>query len=358
MGLGRHILMQRDAIRQIGVLAGLILAGALGAIVLALPIPLLTGPAIATTLGSLAGLRLNFPTGLRQTVFLAAGLAIGTTVTQDSISALARWPIAFAILAVAIVLLVILGARLMQILMRVDKRTALLAATPGHLSYVIALGEDMNMATSKIAVVQSIRLLALTLLVPFAARLSGIETGIGFEGGQRGIQNMSIPITLLCLAGALALTPLIAKLRIPAPPLLAGMIVGAGTQLTLGGGSLSHWIAWPALAAIGGLIGTRFAGIRPQDLRQSAMAGLAGTALAGCLTLAAAWLAKGIVDMPLLHVLVAFAPGGLETMTVMGSAIGANPGFVAAAHVGRLLLLSALIPFLVGRTEQPLPVQR
>ena len=57
------------------------------------------------------------------------------------------------------------------------------------------------------------------------------------------------------------------------------------------------------------------------------------------------------LDMPLTHVLVAFAPGGLETMIVMGAVLGANPGFVAACHVGRLLVLSVLVPVMAARAR-------
>ena len=53
--------------------------------------------------------------------------------------------------------------------------------------------------------------------------------------------------------------------------------------------------------------------------------------------------------MPLAHVLVAFAPGGLETMIAMGVVLGVVPGFVAACHIARLLVLSVLLPFLISR---------
>ena len=44
-------------------------------------------------------------------------------------------------------------------------------------------------------------------------------------------------------------------------------------------------------------------------------------------------------------------------MIVMGAALGANPGFVAACHVGRLLVLSVLIPFMAARAgDEPAPV--
>lgn len=152
-------------IGPLALLAGVTLTGAWAAIALGVPVPLLTGPAIATTLASLAGLKLAFPKRLRSAVFLLAGIAIGATVSAESVSALARWPVAFAILGVAVIAMILLGQRLMGRLMRTDAHSALLAATPGHLSFVIALGEDLGLATDRVSVVQSIRLLALTLLV-------------------------------------------------------------------------------------------------------------------------------------------------------------------------------------------------
>ncbi len=52
--------------------------------------------------------------------------------------------------------------------------------------------------------------------------------------------------------------------------------------------------------------------------------------------------------MPTAHVLTAFAPGGLETMIAMGAAMGASPGFIAASHMARLMLLLALVPLFLG----------
>jgi uncharacterized membrane protein AbrB (regulator of aidB expression) len=36
-------------------------------------------------------------------------------------------------------------------------------------------------------------------------------------------------------------------------------------------------------------------------------------------------------------------------MVAMGAMIGANPGFVAACHVGRLLLLTVIMPVFLAR---------
>lgn len=340
-------------LQRMALLAVLTATGAGLGILISLPIPLLTGPAILTTCVALTGLKLQFPIPFRNAVFLLAGVTIGATVSSESVAALARWPLAFGILAVALCLTLILGRITLQRLMRSDGKSALLAATPGHLSYVIAISEDQHLAIDRIAVVQSIRLLALTLLVPFAARLAGIDTGIGLANTPA---TMTLIQTALCIGAAAIIAPLITLARIPAPFLIAGMIIGATARLSgYAPGGLSPWIAYPVLATIGTLIGTRFSGITLSQLKTSALAGLANSILTASLALVAAWLAKDIVQMPLLHVLVAFAPGGLETMTVMALAIGANPGFVAAAHVGRLLFLSVLVPLLLIRTQGPLP---
>lgn len=342
LGNSRHIIIPLTLLTLITV------SGAFIAIFLGMPVPLLTGPAVIAAAASLAGMNVHFPVHVRNAVFLLAGIAIGTTISPESVVAFARWPLAFAILAISILTMILIGQKLLMRIMKTDARTALLAATPGHLSFVVALGEEHNLATDKMAVVQSIRLLSLTLLVPIAFQLSGIETGVGIETSQDA--EMSMLQTVLAVICAIVVIPICKFVKLPAPTLMAGMVVGAIASLTgLTHGALSHWIAFPALAAIGTLIGSRFAGISIAQLRESAFAGLAGTALAVGVTLLAAYAAAHIVHMPVSHVFVAFAPGGLETMAIMGATIGANPGFVAAAHAARLLFLSFMIPILINR---------
>ena len=47
-----------------------------------------------------------------------------------------------------------------------DRLTAGLVSAPGHLSFVLALSEDRNADVRKVAVVQSIRVLFLSLCIP------------------------------------------------------------------------------------------------------------------------------------------------------------------------------------------------
>ena len=341
-----------EAARRLFGLAACATAGSLVAIWLDLPVPLMTGPAALTAAVSLAGWHQHFPIRLRDAVFLVAGIAIGTGVSRDSLAAIATWPLAFLIMTLGLLAMMQISASYLARVHAYDRRSAVLASSPGHMSFVFALGEASGSDVRAIVVAQSVRVMSLTLLVPLAARAFGIETGIGLTPPGAVVVEMSLRQTALCIVAALALFPLVRAARLPAPVLLAGMIVGAAARLSdLAPGGLSHWLSYPALALIGTLIGTRFSGVTLAELRRYGAAGLAITLVAAALSAAAAWLASSLVGMPFVQVLVAFAPGGLETMNVLGAAIGADPGFVAAGHVLRLLMLSFLVPYWLGRVR-------
>jgi membrane AbrB-like protein len=135
--------------------------------------------------------------------------------------------------------------------------------------------------------------------------------------------------------------------------LIGGMVassIGHGTGLTPG--VMHPWLTFLGLMTVGTLIGARFNRITRRALIQSLTAGLTATALTTSTALLAALAVAWALEFEPAHVLVAFAPGGLETMIAMGLTIGADPGFVAACHVARLLFLTVLIPAFVGRIHR------
>ncbi|HKI15990.1 MAG TPA: AbrB family transcriptional regulator [Roseiarcus sp.] len=65
-------------------------------------------------------------------------------------------------------------------------------------------------------------------------------------------------------------------------------------------------------------------------------------ALAAALCAAAT---SALIGVSFVQALVAFAPGGLEAMTMMAFALGLDPLFVGAHHLARSLLISLTLPF-------------
>ena len=63
-------------------------------------------------------------------------------------------------------------------------------------------------------------------------------------------------------------------------------------------------------------------------------------------------LAAALTGVPFADALVAFAPGGLEAMTMMAFALGLDPLFVGAHHIARFLFISLALPW-VARADRP-----
>jgi membrane AbrB-like protein len=330
---------------------------ALGAAVgtwIGLPAALLTGSALAVSLAGLMGARMEIAPRLRDIAFLVIGIGIGSTVTPEALAEMLRLPLAFVALALLMVGVMLACQMLLQRGFGFDAKTAVLAAAPGHLSFVIGLSVEEGVDTLRVTVVQAVRLLALTLIVPLIARVMGVEiTGNPLSGTDMLPAPVLIGLLGLSLGGGLVLL----RWRLPAALLIAAMAVSAvahaGGWVT---GGIGAELGLVAFVTLGGLIGTRFSGMSWRVLRGALGAGLAITALASVLSVAVAIPVAHALGLTQVTALAAFAPGGFETMIALAVVLGASPGFVAAAHVARLMFLTVLIPLMLARARrQSLP---
>lgn len=327
--------------------------GAIGAALgwmLHFPLFILTGPALVVSVVGIIGPELRIAPVYRDAAFLILGIGIGAGVTPQAGQLLLDLPLAALGILVMLVAIIWLSRWLLVSAFGFDRRSAVLAGSPGHLSYVLGLGLSFDLDTTRITVVQTVRLLALTFLVPLAALAMGItvDAGVLIAGASMAWQHLLL-VAAIALLASLALK----RVNVPAPFLLGGLFTSSATHvMDLTPGSLPPGLAWPAFLVLGTLIGSRFTTITPRELGQSLMAGLGSTLIALICAALAALVIAPLIDVPLIHVLVAFAPGGLETMIATGAVLGANPGFVAACHVLRLFILTVLVPLMLGKAVQ------
>nr|WP_244868084.1 AbrB family transcriptional regulator [Vannielia litorea] len=321
-----------------------------------MPLAFLAGPAIAVTAASLARVEVAVHNRLRDACFLLIGLSIGGLVTPASLEAMAAWPVAFGLLALLTLITPLLIRSLLCRGFGFSRPEGFLAASPGHLSMVVALTEALGLPLVRPVLMASFRVLILTLSVPLAARLAGVPIGPGLPAAPEHASWLMIAPQI---AAAAALGWALAKARLPAPLLIGAMVTGAASHLSgLVDGGLPGWVSQLVLVIMGSLIGSRFRGITPPEiLRDLGAATLALGASAG-LAAAFAVVAARAAGLPMLDVLVAFAPGGLETMIIVGAAAGADPGFVAAAHVSRLIILAVILAVFAIRQGRPVPPAR
>lgn len=327
-------------------------AGAAIGSALGLPAALLTGSALAVSLAGLFGLRMEIAPRLRDVSFLVIGIGIGSTVTPDTLAVMARLPLAFVALFFLLVIMMICCQALLRRVFGFDPRTAVLAAAPGHLSFVIGLSLEAGTDALKVTVVQAVRLLALTLIVPVLASFMGVTIT-----GNPLSNSASLPWSQFAglFVISLILGLILVRLRMPAALLIAAMVVSAfGHAVDAVQGGLDPVLGQVAFVVLGALIGTRFSGISLSALRAGLMAGLSVTLVASALALLFAIPVALALGLDQATVLAAFAPGGFETMVALGAVLGANPGFVAAAHVARLVFLTGLIPWMLSRAYGPM----
>ncbi len=333
-----------------------LLIGTIGAIIayyLSFPVFLLTGPALLVSIVSLIGLPLAISNNLRDVAFLFIGIGVGSGVNAEAADAFLRWPLAFLVLAILLTIALWASQEVLHRVFKFDRRTSILAATPGHLSFVLGLGASLNADTTKIAVTQSVRLLALTISVPFIALLLGIDFNVEILPAGKPMSAVHVVILVLI---SVPFGLLLKYFKVPAGLLIGAMIISAVSHLSeVTIGPLTPYIALPCFLIMGTLIGSRFSGVTFPQLRKFMLAGLLTTTITVSIAVIAALPLAPFLGMPVAHVLVAFAPGGLETMIAMGAVLGANPGFVAACHVGRLLILTILVPTFLARYNHKPP---
>ena len=329
-----------------------LLLGCVGAAVawyLSAPVYILIGPALLVSLAGLVGVHTSIHNGVRDVCFLVLGVAVGSGFDADALAAMQRWPLAFLVMAGLIVATLALCRVMLTCYLGFDRRGALLAAAPGHLSFVIALAADLKTDVVRVTIAQSVRLLALTLLVPFAALALGMDMSAVLPEGT----PLSLLHLILLLVLGFALGRVFEHLSFPAPLLLGTMVVsGIGHLSELTPGVMPRFVILPAYLVLGALIGTRFSGVTFQELRQGLAVGVVITLVAVLFSVLGALPVAWALGMPPAHVLVAFSPGGLETMIAMGVVLGVVPGFVAACHIARLLILTIVLPAMLGRRSE------
>ncbi len=322
------------------------IAGAVVATVLHLPAPWLTGPALFVSVAAMSGLAVSVPDRLRHACFVVIGMTMGAGVTPETIATARQWPLAIVVLCIGLVAIMAITTIALQRLFGLDRLTALLSATPGHLSYVLSLSAETGADLATVSVIQSIRVLTLTLAVPLVvvAVFSGEQAPLVVTA-----QSMTLPALGATGLAAVAAGWLFMRLKVPAGFLIGALAASAALHATDAvTGIMPAWLTVPAFSLMGTLIGTRFNGTGWASIRRALTASLlvVGVAIAVSALLALA-VAAAIGQRPD-HVLIAFAPGGLETMAAMGVLLGANPAFVAAHHVARIVFLTFLMPVVMA----------
>ena len=327
--------------RQAETLAAACAGGALGAYA-GVPAGWLSGAMAACAVLTASGRGAHVAPLLRVVALAFAGMALGSSVTPQMLAAFGRYPVSLAMMALSVGAGVALCALFVHRVGGWDRPTALFAAIPGALSFVLALAPGAKADVARVSLAQLARLFALVALAP--ALVGGGGGAALVHAPPAGPVDGPLWIAAI-LALGLPLGLLIERLGVSAGVLFGTLVVAA----------LAHGSGFapgkpPALAAILGQVmvgawsGSRFGAFDAGMFRRSLAPVLGSLAIAISVAASFAWATSRLAHVPYADAMVAFAPGGLEAMTLLALALGLDPLYVGAHHLARFFLISFTLP--------------
>ncbi|MEJ2057776.1 MAG: AbrB family transcriptional regulator [Desulfofustis sp.] len=315
-------------------------SGATAAALAGVPAAPLVGASISVSLAALARLSVGIPDLLRNFAFAIIGCSLGSGITKQALSQAVHWPISLLFLGLAVGAIIVAGSWVLARFFNQTPETAVLSTTPGVIAYVLAIAAGGIGDVRTIIVIQNIRLVLVTTLLPF------ILTHFGFAPGYMQPQIIgSFVGSLLVIVLAFGIGVIVQRWPIPAEYLLAGVLVsGIGHYLDLVSGRPPALLIFCGFTITGSMVGARFSSIPMADLRRLLAASLICFLITGLLAVGFAYPVSVLLEIPFGQVFVAFAPGGVEAMAAIALALGYDPAYVATHHLFRLLLLFLIVP--------------
>ena len=344
-------------VRHLAETLALAAAGGAALGLIGVPAGWLSGSILAVAGASLAGRPMLIPTLLMRAIFVLIGISLGAVVTPETLHGMATYPVSIAVLILAMALISIGGAGYLRLIHRWDNVDAYLAAAPGGMSQVLALGAELGGDLRAIAIVQSIRVVVIAVGLPAGLSMLGL---VG-QAPPRVTGALSIGVLdeLAILVAASTVVAIIAyRIRFPGGLLFGAML----TSAVLHGSGLIHavmpwWAVNTAMVAMGAITGSRFANTTLRMLLN--FVGAAFGSFAVAVTIAAAFAAVliSVLSLRAAEVMIAFAPGSVDAMMLLALALNLDPVYVGAHHLTRIFFVSLTMPLVARRTARSLKIR-
>ena len=319
------------------------LLAALSCVQLSTPLPWMIGPLVATAVLSMLGAPTSSYTPLRNAGQWVIGAALGLYFTPQVVALVTTlwWAIALNIVW-ALALGLAFGAWLHRVHSRrgclyvsgLSTVTTYFAAPIGAASEMTLMAERHGAQTELVASAHSLRVLLVTLIIPFGFQFAGLQ---GLDTTRPGPQFVSWPglglLTMLTGVGCWVML----KLKRTNPWFIGALVVAV--LLTSAGYTLSaipQALTNAAQLVIGISLGVRFS----REFVHQAPRWLASVAFSTVAMIALcagfAWALAQFIDLHWATVLLGTSPGGIAEMTITAKVLQLGVPLVTAFHVTRL----------------------
>ena len=239
-----------------------------------------------------------------------------------------------------------------------DPLSALLGASPGAMAQVVGLAAELGADMRGVAIVQTMRVLVITIGLPAGLALFGFAAGgvIAVSGPAAG----SSPVEIALIAAVSSLMAFVMmRLRFPGGLLFGAM---AGSAILHGSGYvhavLPWWVGSSAVVMLGAVVGARFANATPRMLLDHLGAALGSTAVGITVATLFVLIVTRFLPFHTADVVIAFAPGAQDTMMVLALALHLDPVYVGAHQLARWLVVTFAVALSARRLAKQVAVPR
>src|SRR5262245_36887075 len=294
---------------------------------------------IMTAAAALLGRPMQVPLPLAWVCFVVIGTLLGAVVTPETLKGMATWPLSIMLLMVTAAVMMVATTAYLRLVHHWDPLSALLGASPGSMAQALALSTEFNANIRGIAIVQTTRVLLVTIGLPGGLALFGLVAG-GIPRAPAAAGTSLGELALLAAASTVAAV-LVHWLRFP-----GGLLFGAmAASAVLHGADIVHatlpwWLGGSAVVVLGAMVGSRFSNATLPMLMKYLWAALGSAAVAIAVSALFALIVIRILPLRPSDVVIAFAPGAQDTMMVLALALRLDPVFVGAHHLTRFLLVT------------------
>ena len=317
----------------------------------------LSGSILAVAGASLAGRPMLIPALLMRAIFVLIGISLGAVVTPETLHGMATYPLSIAVLLLTMAFISIGGAGYLRLIHRWGEVDAYLAAAPGGMSQVLALGAELGGDLRAIAIVQSIRVVVIAVGLPAGLSLLGL---VGHAAPRTtGVLTLAVLDELAILVAVSTLAALVAyRVRFPGGLLFGAML----TSAVLHGSGLIHavmpwWVANTAMVAMGAITGSRFANTPPRLLLNFVGAAFGSFVVAVAIAAVFAAVLISVLSLRAAEVMIAFAPGSVDAMMLLALALNLDPVYVGTHHLTRIFFVSLTMPLMARWSARSLKVR-
>jgi len=312
-------------------------AAALFCVAVGAPLPWMIGPLVALAVCRSAGVDCETPRGGRQAGQWLIGTALGLYFTPLVAELVTRlwWQLLLA--AFFALALGYFCGYLVARVARIDRTTAVFASVPAGAAEMSVLGERYGARVDEVAAGQSLRLMLVVVVIPWAFAALGLHGADAFQPGITEVRGLGLLALLACtLVGGLVLQRaglanafVLGALAVAIPLTVAEINLSAvpraltnAAQLLLG-------------CALGARFERSFLKRAPRFVAAVGLSVLAALLLSAIFGLALA-AATGLHPATLV---LATAPGGIAEMSITAKVLELGVPVVTAFHVTRVVLL-------------------